>query len=405
MSEIFDLVRETSTTEGTSDITMDGANAGYQSFADACGGSAIVPYVIKSAMQWEVGIGTFTAPATLERTTVTASSNSGSLVDFDAGEKSVFIAATAWFMSRIAVGNGALPAISSGACLAIGDGAVASAANAIVVGPDSEASSSSSVAIGNYALAGSSYSYGAVAAGFNVTANSGVSIGANIDGGEFSVALGIWSSTLATGNSSVTIGHNAGASGQSSVALGYQASASAANAIAISSGGAQAAAASSIVIGSGRAEKAYSVAIGDSAYCGMAQYQHARGFRYGYLENTIWLKGVTNSGTSSVALTTPGADEIVNILERMFVVDGYVQADGADDYAIFKVRVAFQRGFTSGVWAVVGTATYEVVAASAGAATWGVAISYESGNIIRVTVNNASAGYQTWNAKLMVEGF
>jgi hypothetical protein len=70
-----------------------GAVTGYQSFAVV--GNANTTYYCIAGLgtaEWEVGIGTYTlSGTTLARTTVLASSNSGSLVVFSAGTKSVFV--------------------------------------------------------------------------------------------------------------------------------------------------------------------------------------------------------------------------------------------------------------------------------------------------------------------------
>ena len=89
---IADRVQETTTTTGTGTVTLAGAATGYQSFA-AIGDGNSTYYTIagQSGSEWEVGIGTYTASGTtLSRTTVIASSNSGSLVNFSAGTKNVF---------------------------------------------------------------------------------------------------------------------------------------------------------------------------------------------------------------------------------------------------------------------------------------------------------------------------
>ena len=87
---LADRVLETTTTTGTGTITLAGAQTGYQSFA-AIGNGNSTYYAIVGTSQWEVGIGTYTASGTtLSRTTVLASSSSGSLVDFSAGSKDVF---------------------------------------------------------------------------------------------------------------------------------------------------------------------------------------------------------------------------------------------------------------------------------------------------------------------------
>lgn len=88
-----DRVKETTSTVGTGTITLSGAVTGFDSFSVI--GNANTTYyaiVTQSPGAWEVGIGTYTlAGTTLARTTVLASSNAGSLVNFGAGVKDVFV--------------------------------------------------------------------------------------------------------------------------------------------------------------------------------------------------------------------------------------------------------------------------------------------------------------------------
>ena len=90
---LADRVRETTTTTGTGTVTLLGAFTGYQSFA-AVGNGNTTYYTIahQTLSEWEVGIGTYTSSGTtLSRTTVLSSSNAGSLVNFSAGTKDVFV--------------------------------------------------------------------------------------------------------------------------------------------------------------------------------------------------------------------------------------------------------------------------------------------------------------------------
>ena len=90
---LADRVQETTTTTGTGSVTLLGAVTGYQSFA-VVGNTNTTFYCIadQGGANWEVGIGTYsTTGPTLARTTVLASSNSGSLVNFTAGVKTVFV--------------------------------------------------------------------------------------------------------------------------------------------------------------------------------------------------------------------------------------------------------------------------------------------------------------------------
>lgn len=89
---LADRVRETTTTTGTGTVTLAGAVTGFQTFA-AIGNGNTTYYTIAGigTSEWEVGIGTYTSSGTtLSRTTILASSNSGSAVNFSAGTKDVF---------------------------------------------------------------------------------------------------------------------------------------------------------------------------------------------------------------------------------------------------------------------------------------------------------------------------
>jgi hypothetical protein len=87
-----DRVKETTTVTSTGTATLLGAVAGYQSFS-AIGNGNTCYYTIaaQTGSEWEVGIGTYTSPDQLSRDTVLSSSNSGSLVNFSAGTKDVFV--------------------------------------------------------------------------------------------------------------------------------------------------------------------------------------------------------------------------------------------------------------------------------------------------------------------------
>ena len=90
---LADRVKETTTTTGTGTVTLLGASTGFQSFA-VIGNGNTTYYTIagQGTSEWEVGVGTYTSSGTtLARTTVLASSNSGSLVNFSAGTKDVFV--------------------------------------------------------------------------------------------------------------------------------------------------------------------------------------------------------------------------------------------------------------------------------------------------------------------------
>lgn len=89
---LYDRVKETTTTTGTGTLTLAGASTGYRAFS-TIGNSNTTYYAIahQTANEWEVGVGTYTlSGTTLSRTTILASSNAGSAVNFSAGTKDVF---------------------------------------------------------------------------------------------------------------------------------------------------------------------------------------------------------------------------------------------------------------------------------------------------------------------------
>jgi len=91
---VADRVKETTTTTGTGTITLAGAEPNFISFTSALSDGDTTYYAIvdDANSDFEVGLGTFTASGTtLARTTVLASSNSGSAVDLQSGTKEVFV--------------------------------------------------------------------------------------------------------------------------------------------------------------------------------------------------------------------------------------------------------------------------------------------------------------------------
>jgi hypothetical protein len=86
-----DRVKETTTTTGTGSFSLAGAVTGYDSFGQiGTGNTTYYAIYLDGGSEWEVGIGTYTAPSTLSRDTILASSNSGSVVTFSAGQKTIW---------------------------------------------------------------------------------------------------------------------------------------------------------------------------------------------------------------------------------------------------------------------------------------------------------------------------
>jgi hypothetical protein len=133
-----DRVKETTTSTGTGTITLAGAVSGFQSFA-AIGNSNETFYTIAGGGEWEVGIGTYTSSGTtLSRDTVLESSNSGSLVNFSAGTKDVFVTYPA--ERTITGGGGGIGALVVNATTVTENYTIQTGTNAQSVGPITVAS-------------------------------------------------------------------------------------------------------------------------------------------------------------------------------------------------------------------------------------------------------------------------
>ena len=90
---INDRVKETSTTQGTGDITLAGASTGFVTFNSGIGTSNTTYYCIfeQGTNTFQIGLGTLSGSTTLERTTViNNSSGNTSKISFTGGTLDVF---------------------------------------------------------------------------------------------------------------------------------------------------------------------------------------------------------------------------------------------------------------------------------------------------------------------------
>jgi hypothetical protein len=88
---LADRAQQTGTANTTVSFTLSATVTGYQSFAVVGNGNTTYYAATDVSGNWEVGIGTYaTSGPTLTRTTILASSNSGSAVTFS-GTVTVFI--------------------------------------------------------------------------------------------------------------------------------------------------------------------------------------------------------------------------------------------------------------------------------------------------------------------------
>lgn len=111
--QLKDRVLETASAPGTGTVTLLGASLGYQSFNTALTSGSTTYYTIADlgGANWEVGVGTFTAPNQLARNTILDSSGGGSAVNFSSGIQNVFITYPAEKSVNLdASGNVELPA-------------------------------------------------------------------------------------------------------------------------------------------------------------------------------------------------------------------------------------------------------------------------------------------------------
>tara|TARA_R100001015_G_C4634990_1_gene202975 strand:+ start:8569 stop:9714 length:1146 start_codon:yes stop_codon:yes gene_type:complete len=92
---IKDRVKETTTTTGTGNVALGGAVSNFVTFASVLSDSDTTYYAIVDSnnSDFEVGLGTYVSSGnTIARTTVLASSNSGSAVSLSSGSKTIFCA-------------------------------------------------------------------------------------------------------------------------------------------------------------------------------------------------------------------------------------------------------------------------------------------------------------------------
>jgi hypothetical protein len=116
---ISDRVKETTTTSGTGTYTLGGAVTGFETFTANLSDGDTTYYACTDNTDFEVGLGTFTTSGTtLARTTILASSNSGSAVNWAAGTRTIFCtlpAAKAVFLDASNVTNISNLKLASGA--------------------------------------------------------------------------------------------------------------------------------------------------------------------------------------------------------------------------------------------------------------------------------------------------
>jgi hypothetical protein len=122
--KLADRIKETTTTTGTGNVTLAGAVSQFRAFSAEYSNNDTFYYAIvgQSGTEWEVGIGTYvSATPAIARTTVLESSNSGSLVNFSAGTKDVWVDVPAAAVSPVRPVNDFRLTLTSGTPVTIAD--------------------------------------------------------------------------------------------------------------------------------------------------------------------------------------------------------------------------------------------------------------------------------------------
>jgi hypothetical protein len=154
---LADRAQQTGTANTTVSFTLSATVTGYQSFAVVGNGNTTYYAATDTSGNWEVGIGTYaTSGPTLTRTTILASSNSGSAVTFS-GTVTVFIT----YPSEKSVNQDASGNVTNAGTIT---GTVVASSNGVLVNSDT-VSSSYTISTGN-----NGFSVGPI------TVNSGVTL-------------------------------------------------------------------------------------------------------------------------------------------------------------------------------------------------------------------------------------
>jgi hypothetical protein len=131
---LADRAQQTGTANTTVSFTLSATVTGYQSFAVVGNGNTTYYAATDVSGNWEVGIGTYaTSGPTLTRTTILASSNSGSAVTFS-GTVTVFIT----YPSEKSVNQDASGNVTNAGTIT---GTVVGSSNGVLVNSDSVSSS------------------------------------------------------------------------------------------------------------------------------------------------------------------------------------------------------------------------------------------------------------------------
>jgi hypothetical protein len=456
-----DRVKETTTSTGTGTITLAGAVSGFQSFS-VVGNANVTYYAIvgqSPSTEWEVGIGTYTSSGTtLSRDTVLESSNSGSLVNFSAGTKDVFVTYPAEYAvvasnnfgtsGQVLTSNGAnvaatfqtaaggLTGFTAAESTASPNGTVyvdsltasAASTNADVAfvakgtgatlaqvptstfaGGDKRGtyatdfqkarSFASQVASGNYSgiLAGSSNTASADYSFVGGGSNNTASgTNAAVIGGFIGTAFGSYASVVG-GTSNTSNGQSAG------VFAGESNSANASQAVAFGGSFATSNGTSSAVLGG-----QYGSARVISGYVVFPASNSPIEAKSGVQQTAVLVLGAQTTNATATALKSNAfslgtSNQVILPNNSAYYFRGSITAGvtGAGNSAMWSFEGGIKRGANAASTVLVGTPVVNLVAQDAGASSWIVALSADTTNGgLAVTVTGQAATTIRWVCKV-----
>jgi hypothetical protein len=226
---VADRVKETTTTTGTGSYTLAGAVANFRAFSSVCANSDTVNYaaVDNAGAGWEVGLGTWSTGGTLARTTIYASSNGGSAVNWSAGTREIFLTAAATFLaSRAASGANSDITSLTGLTTALsvgqgGTGATTLTANNVLLGNGTSAVQFVAPGTSGNVLTSNGTTWTSQPGG-----GGGSLLGATDSVSPFETSLGFEAGNSTTGVNNTFVGYQAGkanSTGTNNTAAGHQA--------------------------------------------------------------------------------------------------------------------------------------------------------------------------------------
>lgn len=398
---VKDRVKETTTTTGIGPLTLAGAVPGFQSFSVIGDGNKTY-YTITDGLNWEVGIGTYTASGTTLSRTVLASSVGTTLVNWGAGSKDIFVT----YPANLSVVSPVTPIATGVNSLAINGTATSNFSTAI--GLDSGNNKAVAAGEGAMSLGGSH------ASGDSSFAAAGVR-NTNTYGATASYAIAIGRDTKATGANSYSFGYLASSTTHNAFSFGQLASAQAQFSYAMGYGAVVAGtgATNSFAIGRGaRVSQQNSFGLGTFAYViHQGKFAYSAGTFSGTASGdaqtgTYVLRSDTTDATSEALTTTNSAasttNQIIPLNNSAMSFTGTIiarqQAAGGSNYAAWEIKGGVLRDATAAS-TVLGTHNINRLSATAGASTWSVTLSADTTNgALAITVTGAAATNIRWVA-------